>query len=176
MSPERPPCRLVLPLLLWLCAIPAFGKAAPASASSGTVITVTADQSSAQSPPHSDRMQVVYSGHVVIHRGTLTLHGERAVIHTNKQGIESAVVTGSPAHFTLTPKGKPTVHGEAATITYTADNQVLTLDGRVHLTRPGERFSAAHATYELQSRRLNASGSKSGPIHAVLTPASGSSQ
>jgi len=175
MSPERLP-RLLLPLLLWLpVAVPAFGAAAPASATSGTVITITADQSSAQSPPHGNRMQVVYSGHVVIHRGTLTLHGERAVIHTNEKGIESAVVTGSPARFIVLPEGKAAVHGEAATITYTASDQVLTLDGRVRLTRPGESFSAAHATYGLQSRRLSASGSGSGPIHAVLTPASGSS-
>jgi len=174
MSPERLP-RLVLPLLLWLSTVPAFAAAPPPSTSSGTVITITADQSSALSPPHDNRMQVVYSGHVVIHRGTLTLHGTRAVIHTNKQGIESAVVTGSPARFILESKGKPAIHGEAATITYTAGNQMLTLDGQVHLTRPGESFSAAHATYGLQSQRLSASGSGSGPIHAVLTPASGSS-
>lgn len=170
---RRTVVRLLFPLLC-LAAAPALAAPAPAGASPATVITVTADHSSALSPPHGDRAQVIYSGNVVIHRGPLTLLGARAVIHTRKQKIERVVVTGSPARFTMKPEGRPVIHGEAATITYTADNETLTLDGGVHLTRPGESFSAEHATYALKTHRLEAGGTGTGRIHAVLTPAGGS--
>lgn len=169
----RTAARLLLPLLC-LATAPAFAATAPAGASSAAVITVTADRSSALSPPQSDHAQVVYSGNVVIHRGTLTLFGARAVIHTGKQKIERVVVTGKPARFTMRPAGRPAIHGEAATITYTADDETVTLDGGVHLTRPGESFSAEHATYSLKSGRLEAGGTGTGRIHAVLAPAGGS--
>lgn len=174
MSPRRLPL-LLLPAAC-LCFAAAYAAPAPASASAGTVVTVTADRSSALSPPHSGHTQVTYTGHVVIHRGTLTLHGDRAVVHTNAKGIERVTVTGTPARFSQKPRSGTVIHGEAETISYAANDQVLTLDGHVRLTRPGESFSAAHASYDLKSRRLSASGSGKGRIHAVLAPSGGSSQ
>lgn len=153
---------------------PLFATPSPAPASSATTITIKADRSSALSPPHGDRSQVVYTGHVVIHRGILTLSGERAVIHLRKQIIERIVVTGQPTHFAVKPRNKPTIHGEAASVTYEAGNDSLQLDGKVHVTRPGEDFTAAHVNYDLKTRLLKARSKDGGQIHAVLTPASGS--
>lgn len=154
--------------------LPLFATPSPAPATSAPTITIDADRSSALSPPHGDHSQVVYTGHVVIHRGILTLTGERAVIHLRKQNIERIVVTGQPTHFTVKPRHKPTIHGVAASVTYEAGNDSLQLDGKVHVTRPGEDFTAAHVNYDLRTRLLKARSKDGGQIHAVLTPASGS--
>lgn len=172
----RPLLRLLLPTAACLGLGAALAASPPASTAARPVITVSADQSSALSQPHGERTQVTYSGHVVIRRGTLTLRGAQAVVHTNSKGIERVVVTGKPARFTLAPSSGTGIHGEAASITYTDDDQLLTLDGRVRLTRPGESFSAAHATYSLRTRRLTAGSNGTGRIHAVLTPAGRTAQ
>lgn len=152
-----------------------FATPSPAPASSATTITIDADRSSALSPPQGDHSQVVYTGHVVIHRGILTLHGERATIHLRKQTIERIVVTGQPTHFTVKPRGKPVIHGHAASVTYEADTDSLQLDGNVYVTRPGQSLTASHVDYNLKSRLLKARSKDGGQIHAVLTPAGGSS-
>ena len=121
------------------------------------------------------KTDVVYSGHVVIHRGRLTLHGDRAVIHLKEQKIDTVHVTGNPAHFTLQPTGKPEIKGNALSITYYAADSLLDLDGQVHFSRPGENFSADHVRYDVNTRRLEAHGNNHGRVHAVLSPASGSS-
>ena len=120
------------------------------------------------------KTDVVYSGHVVIHRGRLTLHGDRAVIHTKEQQIDTVHVTGKPSHFTLRPIGKPEIKGSALSITYQASDGLLDLDGQVHFSRPGENFSADHVQYNVNTRRLEARGEDHGRVHAVLSPAPGS--
>ncbi|MGH8128861.1 MAG: LptA/OstA family protein, partial [Gammaproteobacteria bacterium] len=77
-------------------------------------------------------------------------------------------------HFTVKPKDKPVIHGEAASVTYEADNDSLQLDGNVHVTRPGENFTASHVNYNLKTRLIKARRKGGGQIHAVLTPAGGS--
>lgn len=155
--------------------LPAFAAPSPAPASSATTITINADRSSALSPPHGNHSKVIYSGHVVIHRGILTLHGERAIIHLLKQKIERIVVTGQPTRFTVKPEGKPVIHGHAASVTYEADTDSLQLDGNVYVMRPGQSFTASHVDYNLKSRLLKARSKAGGQVHAVLTPAGGSS-
>jgi lipopolysaccharide transport protein LptA len=168
----RKPIYCVLVPMLWVLSTQAFAVTAPAS--SATATTINADRSSALSPPHDNRTRIVYTGHVVIHRGTLTLLGERAVIYIRKQTIERIAVTGQPAKFTFKPRGKPIVRGQAINATYEADNDTLQLDGEVQITRPGESFTAEHVNYGLKTRLLKAHSNDSGQIHAVLTPAGGS--
>ncbi len=156
-----------------ILAAPAAGTA-PAPATSADILTVNADSSSAVTTAgHST--DVVYSGHVVVQRGPLTLLGDRAVIHTQAQKIDTVRVTGRPARFTLQSPGKPEIKGSALTITYHAADSRLDLDDRVHFSRPGEHFSADHIRYEIDSRRLEARGKDHGRVHAVLSPAAGSS-
>ncbi|HYW75063.1 MAG TPA: lipopolysaccharide transport periplasmic protein LptA [Gammaproteobacteria bacterium] len=148
---------------------------APAAASSGKVLTVNADRSSAVSAS-GHKTDVVYSGHVVIQRGKLTLRGDRAVIHIKAQKFDSVTLTGKPATFTLRTPGKPEIKGNALSITYHAASSLLNLDGQVHFSRPGEHFSAEHIRYEVKTRRLEAHGKNHGRVHAVMSPASGSTQ
>ncbi len=169
----RKPIYCALVPMLWVLSTQAFAVTAPAS--SATAITISADRSVALSPPHGDRTRIVYTGHVIIRRGTLTLLGERAIIYIRKQTIERIAVTGQPARFTFKPKGKPIVHGQAASATYEADNDTLQLDGEVQVTRPGENFTAEHVNYGLKTRLLKARSNGSKQIYVVLTPAGGSS-
>lgn len=135
---------------------------------------MTADSSSAMTTP-DHKTEVVYSGHVVIHRGQLTLHGDRAVIHTKAQKIDTVRITGQPARFNLLPPGKPEIKGSARSITYHAADSLLDLDDQVHFSRPGENFSADHVRYRIDTRQLEAHGKDHGRVHAVLSPAGGSS-
>lgn len=170
----RKPIYCALVPMLWVLSTLAFAVTAPAS--SATAITISADRSVALSPPHGDRTRIVYTGHVIIRRGTLTLLGERAVIHIRKQAIKRIVVTGQPARFVFKPKGKPIVRGQALSVTYAADNDTLQLDGKVHVIRPGESFTAEHINYELKTQLFKARSNGSGQIHAVFTPASDGSR
>lgn len=174
MSPELRACFAALAACLALPAMaaPAIPATAPAPAAStaGGVMTVSADSSSAASTGKDHGTRVIYSGHVVVRRGALSLFGDKAVIDARARGIGKVVVTGGPARFELREPGKAPVKGAAASITYTADSALLQLDGGVHLERPGETFSAGHAAYHLDTRRLEASGKNAGRVHAVLTP------
>ncbi len=171
-----------LALLAALAACPAVSgpalaapATAPAPASSAKILTVNADRSSAETTS-GHKTDVVYSGHVVINRGNLTLHGDRAVIHLRAQKLDTVTLTGKPARFTLRTPGKPEIKGNALSITYHVASSLLNMDGKVHFSRPGERFSAEHIRYEVNTRRLEAHGENHGRVHAVMSPAAGSTQ
>lgn len=138
-------------------------------------MTITADRSSAVSSKDRKRTEVTYSGHVVVTRGGLKLFGDKAVIHARAHGIGAVAVTGGPARFEFHEPGHRTVNGEALSITYKASDETLHLDGQVHFSRPGETFSASHVTYRIDTRHLKASGKNAGRVHAVMSPADGSS-
>lgn len=160
---------------LWALFAPAFAAPAPTPvpASTSQIITIDADSSSATRTPHGSQAEVIYSGHVVIHRGALTLFGKRATVTLRKQAIERVVLIGRPARFNYTPADEPPVQGRAHSVTYVANGDLIELDGDVHVQRTRERFTAAHARYDLKTRRLSASGGTGGQIHAVLMPATG---
>lgn len=147
---------------------------APEAASSADVLTVNADRSSAVTTA-DHKTDVVYTGHVVIQRGPLSLRGDRAVIRMKAQKIDTVRVTGQPARFTLQSPGKPEIKGSALSITYHAADSLLELDDQVRFSRPGEHFSADHIRYQIDTRRLDAHGENHGRVHAVLSPAAGSS-
>lgn len=149
--------------LLLVCAAGASAAVVP--------LTVDADHSTAVNQPNSDTGQVVYSGHVVISRGGVVIHGDRAVVYTRHQHLEKAVVTGNPARFFWPSVTGAPIRGEAQEASYLVAKNVIELQGKVTLHRGGEILSAATMRYALDTRVLTAEGGNNERVHAVIPPA-----
>ncbi len=102
----------------------------------------------------------VFTGHVVMTKGTLVLHAARVQVHQRPDGYDDATAYGSasePATFDQTldaapGQPRPTVHGHALTLHYDGRSDVLTLTGRAVLERSlngrlSDRAQGAVITY-----------------------------
>ncbi|MGH8226027.1 MAG: lipopolysaccharide transport periplasmic protein LptA [Gammaproteobacteria bacterium] len=152
-------------LLLLLCAAGAVAGAAPVP------LTVDADHSTAVNQADADSGQVTYSGHVVITRGGVAIHGDRAVVYTRRQRLEKAVVTGDPVRFSWHSANAAPVSGEAQEVSYIVAGNSIELHGKVTLHRGAEIFSASTMHYALDTKVLTAEGGKNQRVHAVIPPA-----
>ncbi len=102
----------------------------------------------------------VFTGDVVLTKGSLVLHAARVQVHQRADGYDDATAYGSasqPATFDQTldaapGQPRPTVHGQALELHYDGRSDVITLTGRAVLERSldghlSDRAQGAVITY-----------------------------
>lgn len=178
--------KLLLPVLLWtagaLAQQPEPG-AAPAAAERGkSANTLDALRPSGPVTVKADRAEWVqdstmkYTGHVTLQSSTLTLHGDSMDVKQLADGNFEALINGAPAVLdhqpqpgTTGPAAQP-VHAEAKQLQYISATGTVTLSGDAHLQRGSDEVRGANIGYEVDQRRVRASGDGEGQVTITFTP------
>lgn len=141
---------------LLICAAVALLPAAMAVAASDKPqpVTITADDAQLSKPGNVS----TYTGNVVIVRGTLTLKGDKLVIHRLKNGEYKAVLTGNPSTLRREPETKAdelvTGHGDA--ITYFTGKAEIILSGAAVINRGGDIIHSEVIRHEMNTQKTYA--------------------
>jgi lipopolysaccharide export system protein LptA len=116
---------------------------------------------------------VVYSGHVMVEQGRLSIQADRVEIMTRQGRTELVRATGKPAKLRQraeTEDGE--IRAEADRVDYRVSLRKVDLVGHVSLRRGEDLFTADVLHYDLNAKSLNATGDakSDGRVHAVIQP------
>jgi lipopolysaccharide export system protein LptA len=110
-----------------------------------------------------------YLGHVVIERGNSRIEARRATVVHRDQGVERATAEGAPARFVhLQDDGTP-LRGEARTVEYAADEDLVRLSGAARVERGEDTLEGERIDYFPSTGRLLA-GDGTGRVLMTLKP------
>ncbi|WP_127471303.1 lipopolysaccharide transport periplasmic protein LptA [Thiomicrorhabdus aquaedulcis] len=138
-----------------------------------------------QQPVHilADRLEVdegkgksIYSGHVIITQGSMTLTGETiTVIHPNNQ-VQTIVSVGKPSTFKrFNPTDQAWLKGHANQIDYHAIKNTVLLQGNAQVEQPGDHIiSGPQLFYDMAQQTLKAQSTaqEKQRISVTINPAS----
>lgn len=148
----------------------------------GTMVLIMAGAASAQpldGPIHieadqgqvSQRMEKsVYSGHVVISQGPITLRGDKLIVKRIDNGDIRAVVSGNPAHLQRQTSQDKTLSGHAQRLIYNSARDTIKLSGDAFLKRAGNTLSSDTIRYNLATTKTTASSESKGRVSITLNP------
>lgn len=100
----------------------------------------------------------VYTGHVEVTQGSLTLFGDKITIRHPKRQVESIKVVGTPAKFKrFDAVEQRWINGEAKQIDYQAGAKTVLLTGDAKVEQPGKNLiTGPKLFYDLQNKTLQA--------------------
>lgn len=153
---------LLLAALLWPAALPAAAAAG---------LEIAADRLQAD-----QRAGVtVYSGHVVITRGTARITADEARLELVNGKLRAATIIGAPATFTQDPADGPPISGQAQRIEYDAQAETAVLTGNARVTQGGDSLQAASVRINLKTEQIEAHSDRQTPerVHIILNPETG---
>ena len=142
--------------------------------------TIDANQMS-----YSEKSQVnVFSGNVLLTRGSLSIRGDKLTLTENKDGSQFAKIEGTPARFKQQrdsdKKGEVLlIDGMANLIEFDGDKSVVTLSGNASLQKSSngqltESISGNKIIYQQNTESLNVVGNEAGGqktrVQAVIKP------
>jgi lipopolysaccharide export system protein LptA len=114
---------------------------------------------------------MVYIGNVEFEADGTVVRGDRMTFQQRADGLYDAHITGSPASFSHPAQdGEPAVNAQAQDVRYTAADRVVTLDGDVELDRGRDRLTGQNLRYEVDDRRILASGGEGGRVRITIQP------
>lgn len=116
--------------LLWVIVTPAVAVANPADRQAPTKID-------ADSLAHDEqKLTTVFSGNVVLAKGSLLLKGSRLELRQQPNGTMLSLITGAPASFRQ-QRGQTNewIEGEGLTIEYDGTTEVVTITGQATMRR-----------------------------------------
>ncbi len=162
-------------LFLWSALLAGTFLASPASAfdlDSNQPIKVSADSARLDDTEGT----AVYTGDVELVQGQAYLTADRVVLHRNEQGVSNIESWGSPAHYY-----QPAREGEQATdawaleITWSADNNVVTLEKQARIEQGDNQFRGEIIHYDTAQRVVTAEGGSNagdspGRVEMVIQP------
>ena len=123
-------------LALLLCGLLAAGGAWALKTDKNQPINVRSDHGDFKSDPDNNSNGTgIYTGHVVITQGSITLTADKAVLHVVNNELDTADVTGNPATFQQKPDNGEMMHGTAMEITYNASKNEIVLITDARLTQ-----------------------------------------
>lgn len=117
-----------------------------------------------------------YSGHVSLQSDTLNMVGDSMDVKQLPDGNFEAVIRGAPAvldHLAQPDSSGPAalpVHAEAQQLEYGSASGTVTLTGAAHLKRGSDEVHGANIGYEVEQRRVRASGNDQGQVTIIFTP------
>ena len=183
-------------ILLLLAGLLAAGSALAYKSDKGQPINIQADHADFRADPSNNGNGTgIYTGHVVITQGSITMTAERAVVHVIGNELDTADISGKPASFQQQPDNAGMIHGYADEISYDAAKNQIDLTGEARLFQPvtqvkgvtvatppagttagaatqGERLlSADHIRYNTETQHMLAtSGTEDGRVHITFPP------
>lgn len=129
----------------------------------------------------SDRAELVqgnsavYTGNVVLSSDTLKLEGDRVELKQFPGGQYEARITGGPAKMNHVGNGpeNPPVSARAKTLNYDSRSGVLDLISEAFVMRGQDEITGDTIKYNVNERRIQASGGEGGQVKIILQPSSG---
>lgn len=137
-------------------------------------IQVVADQATAD----QINKVTVFTGNVVVTRGSIIVHSTKAEASEDKSGYKVIHLTGSPVTFEqMNDDGEKTI-GQCNDFEYTTKNNLAILTGRARVSKGDNLAMGDRLTYNTQTQIYSAvsnnangvSTSKSGRVTVILQP------
>ena len=116
----------------------------------------------------------VYTGNVVLSSDTLKLEGDRVELKQYAGGQYEARITGAPAKMNHAGNGaeNPPVAARAKTLNYDSRSGVLDLISEAFVMRGTDEITGDTIKYDVNQRRIQASGGTGGQVRIILQPSS----
>ena len=116
----------------------------------------------------------VYTGNVVLSSDTLKLEGDRVELKQYAGGQYEAKITGGPAKMNHAGNGaeNPPVAARAKTLNYDSRSGVLDLISEAFVMRGTDEITGDTIKYDVNQRRIQASGGEGGQVKIILQPSS----
>ena len=116
----------------------------------------------------------IYTGHVIITQGSLTLKGSKVFLLHPNQKIQTVEVFGHPAHFKkFLADEQKWLSGDAQHITYDAKSKTLHLIGNAFVQQgKTNQISGAELFYNLKQQTLEAHSTPTDKerVHVIIQP------
>ncbi|HEY1057372.1 MAG TPA: lipopolysaccharide transport periplasmic protein LptA [Limnobacter sp.] len=126
----------------------------------------------------------VFTGNVLLTRGSLVVRGDKLTLRETKDGTQHATIEGSPARFkqqrdSTKPSEVLLINGTANLIELDGASSVVTLTGQANLQKSSngqltESITGNKIVYQQNSETLNVVGDGNGPgksrVQAVIKP------
>lgn len=97
---------------------------------------------------HDKQSTSIYSGNVVITRGSIKITGDKITIKNKDGSLQSATAIGQPATFYQLNDLGETITAQSNKIIYRARSGLLELQEDAELVKNKNRFSSAHIIYD----------------------------
>lgn len=159
---RRAPC---LRTAAWLClcaagllVLPAPTRAA--SAPSDQPVEVRADQATFEQKAGTG----VYQGHAELIQGDRHLYADTIRLFTENKQLTKVEATGDPVHMVEGDQFDAT----AEKLVYDLKTHMLILTGDAHIKHQGSTFEGAEVKYNLESKRVDASGKGKKQVRLVI--------
>lgn len=116
----------------------------------------------------------IYTGNVVLSSDTLKLEGDRVELKQYGGGQYEAKITGGPAKMNHAGNGtdNPPVSAHAKTLNYDSRSGVLDLISDAYVMRGSDEITGDTIKYDVNQRRIQASGGTGGQVKIILQPSS----
>jgi lipopolysaccharide export system protein LptA len=123
------------------------------------------------SGPKGKPSEELFTGHVTLHQGDVTVYAERVRMQLSPSGgLVEATAWGKPAHFTQKPGQGPATSGHALTILYQTASNTYILTGQASLTRGTEHVRAHRIVYNRTTATVEASQAPGGKRVYIVVP------
>lgn len=117
------------------------------------------------------REYALYRGRVKLVSQDMVLTGDRLELRQPGKGAFEVRLTGTPARLEHPGDAKgPPVSASASQIVYDTRTATVELSGGVQLARGTDQLSGSQVRYNLEARRISASGSGEGQVQLTITP------
>jgi lipopolysaccharide export system protein LptA len=111
----------------------------------------------------------VYTGHVIIHQGTLRITASRIEVYTSNGGMNRIVAEGSPATYRQRPeKRDQDIVAEAGRMEYDAVHNRAVFLKKAILNQAGNTFKSDRIVYDIANDAVDA-GKKEGGDRVIIT-------
>lgn len=137
-------------------------------------VSIQADEGRARRMELEDSTWL-FSGNVVIDVATGRIECDRAELLFDEFRLKRAIVTGSPATYTLRRQGSGEVtRAEAGRLAYNVDEGIIEFSEQATITEGGNQISSNVLVYNILEQRINADSSgEDGRVRITYTPANG---
>ncbi len=116
--------------------------------------------------------QLVYTGHVEMQQGTLSIQADKITLIRNDDGLQKVIAEGKPATYEQTivaDEGKTHAYGD--TIIFQTSNEELTLLKNAGLEKQGNLFAGEKIVYLMKEQRIKADNQKTDTrIQMIIQP------
>jgi lipopolysaccharide export system protein LptA len=129
---------------------------------------------------YDDLKQVnVFTGAVVLTKGTITIRGDRMVLRQDPEGYQHGTTTGKLASFRQKRDGVDEwIEGQAEEIQYDGKTETVRLTGRAKVrrlagTQPADEIEGAVIVYDSRTEQFSVDGSgraSGGRVKVVIQP------
>ena len=137
-------------------------------------VSIQADEGRARRMELEDSTWL-FSGNVVIDVATGRIECDSAELLFDEFRLKQAIVTGSPAIYTLQRQGTEEVtRAEAGRLAYDVDAGIIEFSEQATITEGGNQISSNVLVYNITEQRINAdSNGDDGRVRITYTPANG---